>query len=85
MFSFLAPACTQFSGPHTRSIVTWFANYAMVNLIFRFMAIVGLGMDLLAGWYLFIWSAGVAARAGGAGADGCGAGDVVERGRSFLL
>jgi hypothetical protein len=32
--------------------VNWFANYAMVNLIFRFMAMVGLGMDLLAGWYL---------------------------------
>jgi Sel1 repeat len=51
-FGFLAPSCTQFGDPHTRSIVNWFANYAIVNLIFRFMMIVGLGMDLLAGWYL---------------------------------
>jgi Sel1 repeat len=51
-FGFLAPSCTQFTDPHTRSIANWFANYAMVNLIFRFMAMVGLGMDLLAGWYL---------------------------------
>jgi hypothetical protein len=67
-FGFLAPACTQFSDPHTRSIVNWFANYAMVNLIFRFMAIVGLGMDLLAGWYLvylvrLVWRRGRAAQA----------------------
>jgi hypothetical protein len=51
-FGFLAPSCTQFTDPHTRSIANWFANYAMVNLIFRFMAIVGLGMDALAAWYL---------------------------------
>jgi Sel1 repeat-containing protein len=51
-FGFLAPSCTQFTDPHTRSIANWFANYAIVNLIFRFMLIFGLGMDLLAGWYL---------------------------------
>jgi hypothetical protein len=51
-FAFLAPSCAQFTDPHTRGIANWFANYAMENLIFRFMAIVGLGMDVLAGWYL---------------------------------
>ena len=51
-FAWLSPACTQFTDPHTRSMVNWFANYAVMNLIFRFMMIVGLGMDVLAGWYL---------------------------------
>jgi hypothetical protein len=51
-FGFLAASCTQFGDPHTRSIVNWFANYAIVNLIFRFMMIVGLAMDALAAWYL---------------------------------
>ena len=51
-FGFLAPSCTQFTDAHTRSIVNWFANYAMVNLIFRFMMMFGLGMDVLAVWYL---------------------------------
>jgi Sel1 repeat len=51
-FGFLAPSCTQFTDAHTRSIVNWFANYAMVNLIFRFMLMFGLGMDVLAVWYL---------------------------------
>jgi Sel1 repeat len=50
-FGFLAPSCTQFTDAHTRSIVNWFANYAMVNLIFRFMMVVGLAMDALAVWY----------------------------------
>jgi hypothetical protein len=50
-FGWLAPSCTQFTDPHTRSIVNWFANYAVVNLIFRFMMGVGLAMDALAAWY----------------------------------
>jgi Sel1 repeat len=50
-FGFLAPSCTQFGDAHTRSIVNWFASYAVVNLIFRFMMGVGLAMDALAGWY----------------------------------
>jgi Sel1 repeat-containing protein len=51
-FNFLAPACTQFADAHTRSVVNWIANYAMINLIFRFMMVVGLAMDVMAGWYL---------------------------------
>jgi hypothetical protein len=32
-FAWLSPACTQFTDPHTRSMVNWFANYAVMNLI----------------------------------------------------
>jgi hypothetical protein len=55
-FGFLAPSCTQFTDAHTRSIVNSIASYAMVNLIFRFMMVVGLAMDALAVWYLvYLW------------------------------
>jgi hypothetical protein len=50
-YAFLAPACTQISDPHTRQIVNSIGGYAMMNLIFRFMAVVGFAMDFLAGWY----------------------------------
>ena len=50
--SFLATDCTQISDPHTRMIVNGFGNWAVVNLIFRFMAGVGLVLDALAVWYI---------------------------------
>lgn len=67
-FGFLAPSCTQFTDPHTRSIVNSIANYAMVNLIFRFMMVVGLAMDALAAWYVvylvrLVWGRGRTAQA----------------------
>ena len=55
-FNFLAPACVQFTDPHTRSIVNAIGSYAMANLILRFMAGVGIVLDLLAGWYaVYLW------------------------------
>jgi Sel1 repeat len=54
--NFLATACTQISDPHTRKIVNQIGDWAMVNLIFRFMAGIGLILDILAAWYLFyLW------------------------------
>ena len=50
--NFLATACTQIRDPHTRKIVNALGDWAMVNLIFRFMAVVGLVLDALAAWYL---------------------------------
>jgi hypothetical protein len=51
-YAFLAPACTQITDPHTREIVNAFGNWAMANLIWRFMAMVGLVLDALAVWYV---------------------------------
>ncbi len=50
--SFLATDCTQISDPHTRAIVNEIGDWSVVNLIFRFMAGVGLVLDALAVWYL---------------------------------
>jgi hypothetical protein len=50
--NFLATACTQISDPHTRQIVNAIGDWSIVNLIFRFMAGIGLLLDVLAGWYL---------------------------------
>lgn len=50
--SFLATDCTQISDPHTRMIVNAIGNWAVVNLIFRFMAGIGLVLDALAAWYV---------------------------------
>jgi Sel1 repeat len=50
--NFLATACTQISDPQTRKIVNEIGDWAMVNLIFRFMAGVGLVLDALAVWYV---------------------------------
>jgi tetratricopeptide (TPR) repeat protein len=50
--NFLATACTQISDQHTRMIVNEFGDWAMVNLVFRFMAGVGLVVDALAVWYV---------------------------------
>jgi Sel1 repeat len=50
--NFLATACTQISDPHARKIVNEIGDWAMVNLIFRFMAGIGLVLDILAAWYL---------------------------------
>jgi tetratricopeptide (TPR) repeat protein len=50
--SFLATDCTQISDPHTRAIVNQIGDFAVVNLIFRFMAGVGLVLDALAVWYV---------------------------------
>ena len=54
-FNFLAPSCTQISDPHTRGFVNSIGSYAMANIIFRFMMIVGLAMDVLAGGMWCIW------------------------------
>jgi hypothetical protein len=40
--NFLATACTQISDPQTRKIVNEIGDWAVVNLIFRFMAGIGL-------------------------------------------
>jgi hypothetical protein len=54
--NYLATACTQISDPHTRKIVNEIGDWAMVNLIFRFMAGVGLVLDALAVWYVvYVW------------------------------
>lgn len=54
--NYLATACTQIADPHTRKIVNEIGDWAMVNLIFRFMAIFGLALDVLAVWYLvYVW------------------------------
>jgi hypothetical protein len=54
--SWLATDCTQISDPHTRAMANAMGNWAMVNLIFRFMAVVGLVLDVLAVWYLvYLW------------------------------
>jgi len=50
--SFLATDCTQFSDPQTRAIVNAIGNWAVVNLIFRFMAGLGFVLDALAVWYV---------------------------------
>jgi hypothetical protein len=50
--NFLATACTQISDEHTRKIVNAIGDWSMVNLIFRFMAGIGLILDVLAAWYL---------------------------------
>jgi hypothetical protein len=53
---YLATACTQISDPHTRKIVNEIGDWAMMNLIFRFMAGVGLVLDALAVWYVVcVW------------------------------
>jgi len=48
--SFLASACTEISDPPTRKIVNEIGDWAVVNLIFRFMAGVGFVLDALAVW-----------------------------------
>jgi hypothetical protein len=50
--NFLATACTQISDPHTRKVVNEIGDWAVVNLIFRFMAGIGLALDILAAWYV---------------------------------
>jgi hypothetical protein len=50
--NFLATACTQIADPNTRKIVNEIGDWAVVNLIFRFMAGVGLILDALAAWYV---------------------------------
>ena len=50
--SFLATACTEISDPPTRKIVNEIGDWAVVNLIFRFMAGVGFVLDALAVWYV---------------------------------
>jgi hypothetical protein len=50
--NFLATSCTQIADPHTRQIVNQIGDWAMMNLIWRFMAVVGLVLDFLAAWYV---------------------------------
>jgi Sel1 repeat len=54
--NFLATACTQIADEPTRKMVNAIGDWAVVNLIFRFMAGVGLILDVLAVWYLvYVW------------------------------
>ena len=54
--SFLATDCTQIGDPHTRMIVNAIGNWAVVNLIYRFMVGVGFVLDALVVWYLvYLW------------------------------
>jgi tetratricopeptide (TPR) repeat protein len=54
--NFLATACTEISDPQTRQIVNEIGDWAVVNLIFRFMAGVGFVLDALAVWYVvYLW------------------------------
>jgi hypothetical protein len=50
--NFLATACTQIADPNTRKIVNEIGDWAVVNLIFRFMVGIGLVLDALAAWYV---------------------------------
>ncbi|MGA7854920.1 MAG: tetratricopeptide repeat protein [Candidatus Acidiferrales bacterium] len=50
--NFLATACTQIADPNTRKFVNEIGDWAVVNLIFRFMAGIGLLLDAFAAWYL---------------------------------
>jgi hypothetical protein len=50
--TFLATDCTQINDPHTRAIVNSIGDWAVVNLIFRFMAGIGFALDALAVWYV---------------------------------
>jgi hypothetical protein len=50
--TFLAIDCTQVSDPHTRTIVNGIGDWAVVNLIYRFMAGIGFALDALAVWYV---------------------------------
>jgi hypothetical protein len=54
--TFLATDCTQISDSHTRMVVNAIGDWAVVNLIFRFMAGVGFVLDALVVWYLvYLW------------------------------
>jgi Sel1 repeat len=54
--SFLATDCTQISDSHTRMVVNAIGDWAVVNLIFRFMAGVGFVLDALVVWYfVYLW------------------------------
>jgi hypothetical protein len=56
LHNFLATACTQIADPQTRKIVNEIGDWSMFNLIWRFMAGVGLLLDILAAWYLvYLW------------------------------
>jgi hypothetical protein len=53
---FLATHCTQIADPGTRHLLNSLGDFQMFNLVFRFMAIVGLVVDVLAVWYLvYLW------------------------------
>jgi hypothetical protein len=54
---YLDTHCTQIADPGLRHLLNTLGDFQMVNLIFRFMALVGFSIDLLAGWYLvYLWS-----------------------------
>ena len=54
--NFLATSCTQIADPNTRKIVDAIGDWSVVNLIFRFMAGIGLVLDALAVWYtVYLW------------------------------
>jgi hypothetical protein len=50
--TFLTTDCTQIADPNTRKIVNEIGDWAVLNLVFRFMAGVGLILDALAVWYV---------------------------------
>ena len=53
---FLATACTQIADRGTRHFLNELGDFQMVNLIFRFMAMVGFFIDALAVLYLvYVW------------------------------
>jgi hypothetical protein len=60
---YLDTHCTQIADPGLRSLLNGLGDFQMVNLVFRFMALVGFSLDLLAGWYLvYVWSEWIRAR-----------------------
>lgn len=60
---YLDTHCTQIADPSLRSLLNALGDFQMVNLIFRFMALVGFALDVLAGWYLvYVWNEWVRGR-----------------------
>ncbi|MFZ1971980.1 MAG: tetratricopeptide repeat protein [Candidatus Acidiferrales bacterium] len=50
--TFLATDCTQIADPNMRNLLNKIGDWAVLNLIFRFMAGIGLVLDALAVWYV---------------------------------
>jgi hypothetical protein len=50
--NFLAVHCVA-GNPRLQGLVDWLTNWQMINLIFRFMAMVGLVLDALSLWYVW--------------------------------
>jgi hypothetical protein len=50
--SFLATSCYEYGNGRAAHFLSALGDFQVVNLIFRFMMFVGLGLDVLAIWYL---------------------------------